>query len=651
MPNFVKFGVRTCLSLPWRSLPVVSTIPRTQIARRFSSKNAKNDTVKVKKDHGKGNNKVSGKFIFPLTGKPEVPTPPCAPTTVPGGSDNQEKKSLVDRTKILQVDPSTAGRSISQSTQVYRKEESPRSTQEQVGNEKPPQEPKDSSNRLYWLLLAVILLAGGAAVLQNYNFFDSKSPGIVVDDEEKKKKYRTPTTSAEIPKEVPYLLIGGGTASFAAFRAIKSHDPKAKVMLITDELEMPYMRPPLSKEIWQNTDTSGKLSFRQWNGVERSIYYEPDEFYIDPKDLVESANGGVAVVRGYSVKELDVVNNTAILTDGTEIKYGKVLIAPGSIPKTLEVFTSAPLAVQAKVSTFKSIDDYRCLLNVLEKAKSIAIVGGGFLGSELSCSLAKMGTGKKLQIIQIFHEKGNMGRVLPEYLSKWTTERVREEGVTVLNENQIVRAELSGKQVKLSLIDGKIVLVDHVIVAAGTDPNTQLAKSSNLELHPEMGGYIAGDVANFYDQRLGRRRVEHHDHAVVSGRLAGENMVGLKKPYTHQSMFWSDLGPNLGYEAIGLVDSGLETVGVFAKDKESAMKVVQSSDGEHPEGVKEDDYRRGVIFYVREKRIVGVLLWNLFNRINIARKVINEDVDTSDWNEVAKLFHIYGGEEESKETE
>ncbi|GAB0089154.1 hypothetical protein DMENIID0001_036490 [Sergentomyia squamirostris] len=131
-------------------------------------------------------------------------------------------------------------------------------------------------------------------------------------------------------------------------------------------------------------------------------------------------------------------------------------------------------------------------------------------------------------------------------------------------------------------------------------------------------------------------------------------MVGLKKPYTHQSMFWSDLGANLGFEAIGLVDSTLETVGVFARDDpEKATKVVQA--GSEQEATKspsseEDDFKHGVIFYVKEKRIVGVLLWNLFNRINIARKVINEDVDTTDWNEVAKLFYIYGnGGEESKE--
>ncbi|GAB0089152.1 Putative apoptosis-inducing factor 1, mitochondrial [Sergentomyia squamirostris] len=482
MPNLVKFGLRSCYTLYWRKLGPVSTLQGTQIARRYASKYVKNDTVKVRKNGEKSINKVSGKFISPVNKCPEIPQAPCSPS-----SEHQEKKSLVEQTKILQTEPLTAGQAVAHFATEPKPLQEPATTGD---DRKPPKDEGKDSNRLYWLLLAAILLAGGVGVLQNYNVFDREPSKKAADEEEKKKKLRVPLTSAEIPKEVPYLLIGGGTASFAAFRAIKSHDPKAKVMLITDELEMPYMRPPLSKEIWQNTDSTGKLSFKQWNGVERSLFYEPDEFYLHPKDLTESTNGGVSVVRGYTVDHLDVVQNLAILSDGTEIRYGKVLIAPGSIPKNLDIFTAAPLAVQNKVTTFKNIVDYRHLLSVLENAKSVAIIGGGFLGSELACSVAKIGTGKKIQVFQIFHEHGNLGKVLPEYLCKWTTERVREEGVTVMPGNQVVKAEQSGKQVKLHLIDGKVVIVDHVVVAAGSEPNTLLAKKSNLELHSELGGYI-----------------------------------------------------------------------------------------------------------------------------------------------------------------
>lgn len=91
--------------------------------------------------------------------------------------------------------------------------------------------------------------------------------------------------------------------------------------------------------------------------------------------------------------------------------------------------------------------------------------------------------------------------------------------------------------------------------------------------------YQAGDVASFYDISLGRRREEHHDQAAVSGRLAGENMTGAAKPYYHQSMFWSDLGPEVGYEAIGRVDSSLPTVGVWAKaSAEDTPRAAMSGD-------------------------------------------------------------------------
>jgi programmed cell death 8 (apoptosis-inducing factor) len=116
------------------------------------------------------------------------------------------------------------------------------------------------------------------------------------------------------------------------------------------------------------------------------------------------------------------------------------------------------------------------------------------------------------------------------------------------------------------------------VVAIGVEANTDFAEDSNLEVDPEQGGFlvnaelearsnlwVAGDAACFYDVKLGRRRIEHHDNAVISGKLAGENMVGARKPYTHQSILWSDLGPEVGFEAIGIIDSSLETVGVFVK--------------------------------------------------------------------------------------
>ena len=245
--------------------------------------------------------------------------------------------------------------------------------------------------------------------------------------------------------------------------------------------------------------------------------------------------------------------------------------------------------------------------------------------------------------------------------------------------NRVVNGvDLEGSQLALTLNNSEKIKTDYVVVAVGLDANTDLAQTSSLEVDDAFGGYrvnaeleartnlwVAGDASCFYDTKLGRRRVEHHDHAVVSGRLAGENMTGAHKPYWHQSMFWSDLGPQVGYEAIGIVDSSLPTVGVFAKatEKDTPKAAVEQTD----EGIRSesdpkmessvtkesssslvprppqpgDDFGKGIVFYLRNNIVVGIVLWNVFSRMHIARRVLNEGKPFDDLNEVAKLFDLH----------
>lgn len=242
------------------------------------------------------------------------------------------------------------------------------------------------------------------------------------------------------------------------------------------------------------------------------------------------------------------------------------------------------------------------------------------------------------------------------------------EGAEVLTNVQLIGTSIQEGKVNLSYIDPKepkktsYITADHVVIAVGIEPNTDLAKSAGLEVDPDQGGFlvnaelqarhniwVAGDAASFYDIKLGRRRVEHYDHAIVSGKLAGENMTGAHKPYWHQSMFWSDLGPHVGFEAIGLTDSELPTVAIYAKGRPDDTEDTQKEDSEGNREQKDapptanelkhklpetksttttttnnnpDDYKKGVVFYLKENKVVGIVLWNTFNRIPIARKVI-----------------------------
>ncbi|XP_060941370.1 apoptosis-inducing factor 1, mitochondrial isoform X2 [Limanda limanda] len=503
-------------------------------------------------------------------------------------------------------------------------------------------------------------------------------PGVVAESVETPAVDATPALP-EVPSHAPYLLIGGGTASFAAARSIRARDPGAKVLIVTEESEFPYMRPPLSKELWFSDDSSvtETLRFKQWNGKERSIYFQPPSFYIQAEELASAENGGVAVLSGRKVVHMDVRGNKVKLDDDTEISYDKCLIATGGVPRNLQAIERAGEEVMKRTTLFRKIDDFKSLDKVSREAKSIAIIGGGFLGSELACALGRKSSEFGLEVMQMFPEKGNMGKVLPEYLSNWTTEKVKKEGVQVIAEALVKSVTFKDDRLEIKLRDGRLVQTDHIVAAVGLEPNVDLAKSAGLEVDSDFGGFrvnaelqarsniwVAGDAACFYDIRLGRRRVEHHDHAVVSGRLAGENMTGANKPYWHQSMFWSDLGPDVGYEAIGIVDSSLPTVGVFAKatakdtpraateesgtgirseseTEETAVSPVASSTPAPALVQQRDNYGKGVIFYLRDKVVVGIILWNVFNRMPVARKIIKDGEEHADLNEVAKLFNIH----------
>jgi apoptosis-inducing factor 1 len=123
-----------------------------------------------------------------------------------------------------------------------------------------------------------------------------------------------------------------------------------------------------------------------------------------------------------------------------------------------------------------------------------------------------------------------------------------------------------------------------------------------------------------------------------------------EKPYKHQSMFWSDLGTAVGYEAIGIIDASLPTVAVFAKSDESQTKTDESEKIEKADkATTPDDFDKGVLFYMKGDQIVGILLWNVFNRISIARKILTSDETFKDLNEVAKLFDIFDNQQDKKQ--
>lgn len=392
--------------------------------------------------------------------------------------------------------------------------------------------------------IVAFILSGTAGVAVYKAFYHDQQEGFIgtetpVTVNQKPSKF--PSLPEDIPDEVPYLIIGGGTAAFAAFRAIKSSDPTAKVLVISNESHYPYMRPPLTKELIfnkSNEEGDGNFSFIQWNGKKRSVFFEPEEFYIGCDELSSSEYGGVSVARGWKVKRLNHNKKEAVIEGGKVIKYDKCLITTGSYPKQLSVFSQQGPDLLKKVLYYRYLDDFLQLENIMnDKTKSVAIIGGSFSGTELAGSLSKRG----VQVVQIFKEENLLDKILPKYLSELVTQKIKQGGVNIINNANVVKAELVNNKVHLMTSDGQVVAADYVIVALGVVPNTTLAKGAGLEVDEKLGGYVAnaefeirrdlyaaGDCVSYYDTMFGRRRIEHHDHAVLSGRIAGENMTDRK---------------------------------------------------------------------------------------------------------------------------
>ncbi|OWF47078.1 apoptosis-inducing factor 1, mitochondrial-like [Mizuhopecten yessoensis] len=463
------------------------------------------------------------------------------------------------------------------------------------------------------------------------------------------KKPEKPVPPPFLPDHAQYLIIGAGTTAFTAYQEIKARDPKAKVWLIGKEKHIPYSRPYLSKYLWYLAPE--KMS--KWMESEhpvgsRSIYYESDSYYFSAEELLENENGGVCVLGGQNVTKLDADKRKVYLECGKEIGFDKCLIATGGKPRNLPIFKEASKQVQDRVTLFRSVDDFKKLYDLSSSAKSFVVIGGGFLGSELAVSLQNRATqdATGATVTQVFPEKGNLGLVLPEQLSKWLTSHVTSEGVTVLTERMVCSVGFENNQVVLNLSDNTQLKADQVVVAVGLEPSVDLAATAGLEVDSNLGGFlvnseleartnvwVAGDAACFYDRRLGRRRIEHYDNAEQSGRTAGQNMTGGGLSYTYQSTFWSDIG-DMFMEAVGLVDSKLEST-TFSE----LIKDVEDGDN------------RKVVFYRKGEDVVGILTMNIKRKAELGRRYIDSGLKEKDLQEVAKQFFAKEKEKSEKDSE
>jgi NADPH-dependent 2,4-dienoyl-CoA reductase/sulfur reductase-like enzyme len=370
-----------------------------------------------------------------------------------------------------------------------------------------------------------------------------------------------------------YLIIGGGMTADAAVQGIRSVDPTGEIGLLSTESDPPYNRPPLSKALWKGESVD-------------TIWRKSDQ-------------ENVTLHPACTATAIEPAKRQVVDTQGNTYTWEKLLLATGGSPRRFPFGDD-------HIIYFRTLADYRRLRALAEKGQRFAVIGGGFIGSEIAAALAL----NQKQVVMLFPGDGIGNRVFPRDLSQYVTEYYKEKGVEVLAGEKVSGLETRGNQLVVNTSGAREVLVDGIVAGIGIEPNVELARSANLRVengvvvdeflrtsHREI--YAAGDVASF--PALGKHvRVEHEDNANTMGRLAGRNLAGQSEPYHHLSSFYSDLFA-LGYEAVGELDSRLETY----------------ADWKEPN-------KEGVIYYLQNGRVRGVLLWNVWGQVEAARELIGK---------------------------
>ena len=330
---------------------------------------------------------------------------------------------------------------------------------------------------------------------------------------------------------VKYLLAGGGLAASAAAVAIRKIDPVSALLMIGQENNRPYHRPPLSKDYLLRDTTH------------QDLFTLPEGWF---------AQNRVDLRTGRRVAHLDTARCAAMLDDGKEISYDKLLIATGSSPNRLDV----PGANLPNLFYVRTLDDVERLHHAIDKAKIegrthaqgrglVAVIGGGVLGIEMAGTLAKLG----LAVHLIVGREHPWHRFAGDPAGGVVTRYLQHRGIEVSNNCRAIAVEGDGRVQRVKLDDGRLIACDFAVAAVGSTANRELLRNTPLRaekaiLVNEYGRtidehiYAAGDCCAIFDPLFGKHRIiDHWDNAQVTGTLAGTNMAGGQLKYDVVSTF------------------------------------------------------------------------------------------------------------------
>lgn len=340
-----------------------------------------------------------------------------------------------------------------------------------------------------------------------------------------------------------YVILGGGlTAGYAAQEFVTQNLPAGELCIVSAEGTLPYERPPLSKSFLAGEES-------------------PDDLLINRPSFYK--DHGIDVKLNTEVTHVDF-DKQALYADDEVIAYENLLIATGSRPRRFSV-AGASLS---NIFYLRQIEDAQKIRETAKRASKAVVIGGGFIGMEVTAVLQSEGIHTTL----IYPEDRVWGQFFTPVMSDFFENYYQEQGVTLMPGQEVNSFIKDDGVLQAITKSGLNIPADMIVAGIGVLPNNELFKDSGLKMTDvgiEVNRYLqtnlpnvwaAGDITHYRDVLYERQlNIEHWDNAVEQGRHAARGMLGQNQPYEHVPYFFSDVF-DLSYEFWGNTAGAAETV-------------------------------------------------------------------------------------------
>ncbi len=386
-----------------------------------------------------------------------------------------------------------------------------------------------------------------------------------------------------------FVIAGGGLAGAKAAEALREQGFDGRLILIGDEPDRPYERPPLSKD------------YLRGEAERETIYVHPEAYY---------AEHGVELRLGRRATRLDAAVGDLELDDGERLPYDRLLLATGAEPRRLAL----PGSELDGVLYLRSVADCDVLRERFDRSSSVVVVGAGWIGCEVAASARTHG----LEVTVLDPQTVPLERVLGEEVGSVYRDVHSDHGVRMRLGTHVEAFEGASAVERVRTSDGDAIDCDFAVVGVGAFPRTELAERAGLAtgkgIHTDAqlrtsasDVFAAGDVAAaehpFYG---GRIRVEHWANALEQGPLAASNMLGAEHPYERLPYFYSDQY-DVGMEYTGLARTWDRVV--FRGDPAA---------------------REFIVFWLESDRVIAGMNVNVWDVVDPIGRLIRERIAVND---------------------